>query len=86
MSNLSKKSLPIQDLEIKISSDSSFPHVILNGIDFRAEGIGLKSIKIIWGTKGGGIPESLIQIDYIDAREHLHEATVKQSFQNTLLK
>ena len=82
MSNLSKKSLPVQDLEIKIS----VPHVILNGIDFRAEGIGLKSIKIIWGTKGGEIPESLIQIDYIDAREQLHEATVKQSFQNTLLK
>lgn len=86
MSNLSKKSLPIQNLEIKISSDYSVPHVILNGIDFRAEGIGLKSIKIIWGTKGGETPESLIQIDYIDAREQLHEATVKQSFQNTLLK
>lgn len=86
MSNLSKKILPIQSLEIKIDTNSSIPRVILNGIDFRAEGIGLKSIKIIWGTMGGEIPESLIQIDYIDAREQLHEATVKQSFQNTLLK
>ena len=86
MSDLSKKSLPIQDLEIKISSDSCIPHVILNGIDFQAEDIGLKSIKIIWGTNGEKNPGPLIQIDYIDAREQLHEATVKQSFLNTLLK
>ena len=86
MSDLSKKSLPIQDLEIKISSDSGVPHVILNGIDFQAEDIGLKSIKIICGSNGEKSPGTLIQIDYIDAREQLHEATVKQSFQNTLLK
>lgn len=36
MSKPSKKSLPIQNLEIKIDSDSSIPRVILNGIDFQA--------------------------------------------------
>lgn len=41
MSKPSKKSLPIQNLEIKIDSDSSIPRVILNGIDFQAEDIGL---------------------------------------------
>nr|DAS45957.1 MAG TPA: hypothetical protein [Caudoviricetes sp.] len=86
MSNLSKKILPIQSLEIKIDTNSSIPRVILNGIDFQAEDIGLRGINIIWETKKDEIPESLIQIDYIDAREQLHEATVKQSFQNTLLK
>ena len=86
MSNLSKKSLPIQDLEIKISSDSSVPLVILNGIDFQAEDIGLQGIKIIWETKKDEVPETLIQVDYINNREAPHIVSVKQSFKNTLLK
>lgn len=86
MSDLSKKSLPIQDLEIKISSDSGVPHVILNGIDFQTEDIGLQGIKIIWGTKNDKVPETLIQVDYINNRETTHIVSVKQSFKNTLLK
>lgn len=86
MSNLSKNLLPIQNLEIKIDSDSSIPRVILNGIDFRAEDIGLQGIKIIWETKKDEVPETLIQIDYINNREAPHIVSVKQSFQNTLLK
>ena len=86
MSNLSKNLLPIQNLEIKIDSDSSIPRVILNGIDFRAEDIGLQGIKIIWETKKDEVPEMLIQIDYINNREAPHIVSVKQSFQNTLLK
>ena len=86
MSNQAKKFLPIQNLEIKIDSDSSIPQVILNGIDFRAEDIGLQSIKIIWETKKDEVPETLIQIDYINNREAPHMVSVKQSFQNTLLK
>lgn len=35
-----KKTLQIENLEIKISNDSSIPHVILNGVDFQAEDIG----------------------------------------------
>lgn len=85
-SDLSKKSLPIQDLEIKISSDSGVPHVILNGIDLQTEGIGLQGIKIIWGTKSDEVPETLIQVDYINNRETPHIVSVKQSFKNTLLK
>ena len=86
MSNQAKKFLPIQNLEIKIDSDSSIPQVILNGIDFRAEDIGLQGIKIIWETKKDEVPETLIQIDYINNREAPHMVSVKQSFQNTLLK
>ena len=80
MSGLSKNLLPIQNLEIKINSDSSIPRVILNGIDFRAEDIGLQGIKIIWETKKDEVPETLIQVDYINNREAPHIVSVKQSF------
>lgn len=86
MSDLSKNLLPIQNLEIKIDSNSSIPRVILNGIDFQAEDIGLQGIKIIWETKKDEVPETLIQVDYITNRGAPHIVSVKQSFQNTLLK
>lgn len=86
VSSLSKNLLPIQNLEIKIDSDSSIPRVILNGIDFQAEDIGLQGIKIIWETKKDEVPETLIQVDYINNREASHIVSVKQSFKNTLLK
>lgn len=86
MSKPSKKLLSIQNLEIKIDSDSSIPRVILNGIDFQAEDIGLQGIKIIWETKKDEVPETLIQVDYINNREASHMVSVKQSFKNTLLK
>lgn len=86
MSDLSKKSLPIQTLEIKIDSDSSIPRVILNGIDFQAEDIGLQGIKIFWETEIDEVRETLIQVDYIVDRKAPHIVSVKQSFPNTLLK
>ena len=86
MSDLSKNLLPIQNLEIKIDSNSSIPRVILNGIDFQAEDIGLQGINIIWETNKDEVPETLIQVDYINNREAPHIVSVKQSFQNTLLK
>lgn len=86
MSSLSKNLLPIQNLEIKIDSDSSIPRVILNGIDFQAEDIGLQGIKIIWETKKDEVPETLIQVDYITNRKAPQIVSVKQSFKNTLLK
>lgn len=86
MSGLSKNLLPIQNLEIKINGDSSIPRIILNGVDFQAEDIGLQGIKIIWEKKTDEVPETLIQIDYINNREAPHIVSVKQSFQNTLLK
>ena len=81
-----KKTFQIENLEIKISNDSSVPHVILNGVDFQTEDIGLKGINIVWETKKDKLPETLIQIDYINGREYLQEISVRQSFPNTLLK
>lgn len=86
MSEQLKKTPPIQNLEIKISNDSSVPHIILNGVDFKAEDIGLTGIQIVWETKKEEIPESLIQIDYINGREPFQEISIRQSFPNTLLK
>lgn len=81
-----KKILQIENLEIKISNDSSIPHVILNGVDFQAEDIGLQGINIVWETSMDEVPETLIQIDYINGRERLQQISIKQSFPNTLLK
>ena len=81
-----KKILQIENLEIKISKDSSIPHVILNGVDFQAEDIGLQGINIVWETSKDEVPETLIQIDYINGRERLQQISIKQSFPNTLLK
>jgi len=81
-----KKILQIENLEIKISNDSSIPHVILNGVDFQAEDIGLQGINIAWETSKDEVPETLIQIDYINGRERLQQISIKQSFPNTLLK
>lgn len=86
MSEPLKKTLPIQNLEIKISNDSSIPHVILNGVDFQAEDIGLQGINIIWETSKDEVTTTLIQIDYINGREHPKQISVRQSFPNTLLK
>ena len=86
MSEPLKKTLPIQNLEIKISNDSSVPHIILDGVDFKAEDIGLKGINIVWETKKDELPETPIQIDYINGRERPQEISIRQSFPNTLLK
>ncbi|MBZ2159610.1 hypothetical protein K1I93_05915 [Streptococcus australis] len=81
-----KKTLQIENLEIKISNDSSVPHVILNGVDFQTEDIGLKGVNIVWETSKDEVPKTLIQIDYINGRERPQEISIKQSFPNTLLK
>ena len=86
MSEQLKKPPPIQTLEIKISNDSSVPHIILNGVDFKAEDIGLTGIQIVWETNKEEIPESLIQIYYINGQGPFQEISIRQSFPNTLLK
>lgn len=78
MSEPLKNTLQIETLEIKISNDSNTPHVILNGVDFQAEDIGLQGIKIVWETSKDEVPETLIQIDYINGRERLQQISIKQ--------
>ena len=86
MSEPFKNTLQIETLEIKISNNSSVPHVILNGVDFQTEDIGLKGVNIVWETSKDEVPKTLIQIDYINGRERPQEISIKQSFPNTLLK
>ena len=86
MSEPLKKILQIENLEIKISNDSSIPHVILNGVDFQAEDIGLQGINIVWETSKDEVPETLIQIDYINGRERLQQISNKQTIPKTMLK
>lgn len=87
MSQERKKSLSIQSLEIKINSDSSVPHIILNGIDFQAEKIGLRGLKIVWGSKEDEVPETLIQVDYMQVADKgdFQEMSIAQSFPGSLL-
>ncbi|HEL1628952.1 TPA: hypothetical protein TXL51_000398 [Streptococcus suis] len=82
-----KKTLPIKSLEIRIDSDSSVPQIVLNGIDFKAEKIGLKGLKIVWGSKEDEVPETLIQVDYmqLDNKGRFQEMSVAQSFSGSLL-
>lgn len=82
-----KKILPIQDLEIKISSESCLPQVVLNGVDFEAEKIGLKGLKMFWETKTDELPETIIQVDYVqrDSNGNFQEVSIAQSFPCTLL-
>ncbi|HEM3452052.1 TPA: hypothetical protein U1B00_002074 [Streptococcus suis] len=82
-----KKTLPIKSLEIRIDSDSSVPQIVLNGIDFKAEKIGLKGLEIVWGSKEDEVPETLIQVDYVqlDNKGVFQEMSVAQSFSGSLL-
>ncbi|CYX52893.1 TPA: hypothetical protein TXT63_001074 [Streptococcus suis] len=82
-----KKTLPIKSLEIRIDSDSSVPHIVLNGIDFQAEKIGLKALEIVWGSKEDEVPETLIQVDYIQLNNKgvFQEMSIAQSFSGSLL-
>lgn len=87
MSQERKKTLPIQSLDIRIDSDSSVPQIILNGIDFKAEEIGLKGLKIVWGSKEDEVPETLIQVDYMQLTDEgdFQEMSIAQSFPGSLL-
>lgn len=40
--------IPIKSLEIKIDKNSKAPHVVLNGVDFINEKIGLRGLQIVW--------------------------------------
>lgn len=78
MSEPLKKTLPIQNLEIKISNDSSIPHVILNGVDFQAEDIGLQALYIFHATRKDKTGRTVIQVDFINGRELPREISIYQ--------
>ena len=45
-----------------------------------------KELTLFGETSKDEIPETLIQIDYINGQERLQQISIKQSFPNTLLK
>ena len=77
MSEPFKNTLQIETLEIKISNDSSIPHVILNGVDFQAEDIGLQALYIFHARKEK-TGKTVIQVDFINGRELPREISIYQ--------
>lgn len=78
MSEPLKKTLQIENLEIKISNDSSIPHVILNGVDFQAEDIGLQALYFFYSTNKNKNSKTVIQVDFINGRERPRETSIFQ--------
>ena len=78
MSEPLKKTLQIESLEIKISNGSSIPHVILNGVDFQAEDIGLQALYIFYETRKDKNGKTVIQVDFINGRELPRETSIFQ--------
>ena len=77
----------IKSLEVRIDDNSRIPRVILNGVDFQDEKIGLKSLRLNWKTMEDEMPETIMQIDYMhkDTQGRFREMSIVQSFPNTLL-
>ena len=78
MSEPLKNTLQIETLEIKISNDSNTPHVILNGVDFQTEDIGLQALYIFYGTRKDENGKTVIQVDFINGRELPREISIYQ--------
>ena len=78
MSEPLKNTLQIETIEIKISNDSSTPHVILNGVDFQAEDIGLQGLYIFYRTRKDKPGKTFIQVDFINGRELPREISICQ--------
>lgn len=73
-----KKTLQIENLEIKISNDSSIPHVILNGVDFQTEDIGLQALYIFYSTGKNKNGRTVMQVEFINGRELPRETSIYQ--------
>lgn len=79
-----KNPLQIHDLEIKISPKLDYPRLVLNGIDFTKDRIGLQALKIDWETYTGEQQESFVQIDYVTwtNQDKVAKNSLRQSFPN----
>ena len=79
---------PIKSLEIKIDKNSKAPHVILNGVDFINEKIGLRGLQIFWETNRGEIPKGIIRLDFFQREDSkcFREISISQSFEGGFIK
>lgn len=84
-----KKTTPIQNLEVYIQHEDRVPRVVLNGIDFNTEDVGLVELNIKWKTAGPDYSheDDFIEVEYLtslgdgaDDRAYTKRSTVKQSF------
>ena len=80
--------IPIKSLEIKIDKNSKIPHVVLNGVDFKNEQIGLRGLHIAWDTCSAETPRGIVRVDYLqrEGNTFLREISVGQSFEGGLIK
>jgi hypothetical protein len=80
--------IPIKSLEIKIDKNSKAPHVVLNGVDFINEKIGLRGLQIVWETNKGEIPEGIIRLDLFQREDskYFREISIRQSFEGGFIK
>ena len=80
--------IPIKSLEIKIDKKSKAPHVVLNGIDFINEEIGLRGLQIVWETNKGKIPEGIIRLDFFQREDSkcFREISISESFEGGFIK
>ena len=78
MSEPFKNTLQIETLEIKISNDSNTPLVILNGVDFQTEVIGLQALYIFYRTRKNKNNNTVIQVEFINGRELPREISIYQ--------
>lgn len=80
--------IPIKSLEIKIDKNSKAPHVVLNGVDFINEKIGLRGLQIVWETNKGAIPEGVVRLDFFqrDDSKCFREISISQSFEGGFIK
>lgn len=78
----------IKTLEIRIDKDSKFPHIVLNGVDFKEKQIGLRRLQITWDTYSVEPQRGIIRLDYLQKEDNdlLREISVSQSFAGGLIK
>ena len=78
----------IKSLEFRIDKHSKMPHVVLNGIDFSNNDIGLRGLQIVWDTYSEEGPKGIIRVDYLQRgdSDFLRETSVSQSFKGGLIK
>ena len=80
--------IPIKSLEIKIDKNSKAPHLVLNGVDFINEKIGLRGLHIAWDTCGAETPRGIVRVDYLqrEGNNLLREISISQSFEGGFIK
>ena len=78
----------IKSIEVRIDKNSKIPHVVLNGVDFKNEQIGLRGLHIAWDTCNAETPRGIVRVDYLqrEGNNLIRETSVSQSFEGGFIK